>query len=749
MANPILQSRILTLVFSDLVDSTLLKTQRGDAAIEALMSRHAAHVKRISAECSGRVIKWIGDGCFLTFETSSSAVLFALRLEMAHAEEPDLPGVRVGIHMGEVTEITGDHGAPDIAGLAADIASRVCGLAGPGQILMSSAVYDSARQRISVETLGKPILWQAHGTYSVKGFDKEIGIGEAGVEGLAPMTVPATGDKARLVRRPPNRRRHLAGLALGAAVVLALLGVAYFAGGSRNRSASPTDATDPITSLAVLPLDNLMNDPEQDYFADGMTEAVTAELSKIRALKVISRTSVMRYKDTIKTAPEIAKELGVQGLIEGSVMRDGNKIRITVQLIDARTDAHLWAETYDGTLDNVFELHSTVALAVANEIRATVTPDERARIARDVPVNPEAYEFYLRAITDNDGTLSGFMRAAANLDQALRIAPDFAEAWGAKARAMQNAGARSSGAKADYMRQANDAVNRALDLAPDDAFARFMSSGLALNLNLDWEKAAAEATRSVELNPNLPEAHIALSMVAMMAGDIATAREASLKIVELDPHSAWNRGVAALNLTRIGDQTESLQIYDALLAEYPNNLSGVSGRTTALTRMGRYEDAIAAAVRFDELAGGTGQSRMGLAVALGFAGRAGDARRIGGPFLSGKQDETVTEVVIAEYYISIGETELALDSLEKAMDPPDVIIVHLVRMDPFVPGSATAAAWAPVLESPRFWKLMDRMNFPPFPPGHPGYELEQRWLAQKKAAADANAPGETPTGKGR
>lgn len=161
------ESSLLTLVFTDLADSTALKTQRGDAAMASLMSRHRAHIARFAADCGGRVVDWAGDGCFLTFETSSSAVLFALRLQHAHVEEPDLPGVRIGIHIGEVTVSTNEDDAPHVAGLAVDLAARISGLACPGQLLMSAAVYDSARQRIGVESLGQPILWQTHGTYAL------------------------------------------------------------------------------------------------------------------------------------------------------------------------------------------------------------------------------------------------------------------------------------------------------------------------------------------------------------------------------------------------------------------------------------------------------------------------------------------------------------------------------------------------------------------------------------------------------
>ena len=161
------QSRVLTLVFTDLADSTALKTQRGDQEVGDLILRHRECVSRLCEECSGRVFNWAGDGCFLTFETSSAAVTFALRLQQTHAEESDLPGVRVGLHMGEVTEHPGpggDAGHPRVEGLAVDLAARISALAKPGQVLMSSAVYNSARQRMGVDAMGQPLVWQLYGS---------------------------------------------------------------------------------------------------------------------------------------------------------------------------------------------------------------------------------------------------------------------------------------------------------------------------------------------------------------------------------------------------------------------------------------------------------------------------------------------------------------------------------------------------------------------------------------------------------
>jgi WD40 repeat protein/class 3 adenylate cyclase/tRNA A-37 threonylcarbamoyl transferase component Bud32 len=196
-------ARTLSLVFTDLVGSTALKTEKGDRVAGELIARHRAHVERLASDSGGRIVDWAGDGCFLTFEVSSAAVLFSLRLQQAHAADAALPRVRAGVHMGEVTEKAGGNGvAPRVEGLAVDLASRVGSLARPGQILMSSAVFDSVRQRLRGEELGTPIEWRAHGAYELKGIDGSVNICEAGIEGISPLSPPAGSEKAHRAVTP-------------------------------------------------------------------------------------------------------------------------------------------------------------------------------------------------------------------------------------------------------------------------------------------------------------------------------------------------------------------------------------------------------------------------------------------------------------------------------------------------------------------------------------------------------------------
>lgn len=202
MAEFVENDRTLSLVFTDLAGSTALKTEKGDSVALELISRHRALVEGLASEGGGRIEVWAGDGCFLTFESSSAAVMFALRLQQAHAENVSLPGVRVGIHVGEVTEQTASSGEVHIIGLAVDLASRIESLGRTGQVLMSSAVFDSVRKRLGAEELGKPVKWLAHGAYEFKGIDDSVDICEAGIEGLSPLAAPEGGEKAHRAVTP-------------------------------------------------------------------------------------------------------------------------------------------------------------------------------------------------------------------------------------------------------------------------------------------------------------------------------------------------------------------------------------------------------------------------------------------------------------------------------------------------------------------------------------------------------------------
>jgi TolB-like protein/class 3 adenylate cyclase len=313
---------------------------------------------------------------------------------------------RIGIHLGDVM-VDGDR----LYGDGINIAARLESLADPGGVCISSTVHEQIEGKLDVG-------FEDLGDQSVKNIPKTVRAYRARASG------------ERKIAEAHSRQRPIL-----AAVAAALL-LAVAVGVWRTWSPDPSALSPgPVQSLAVLPLDNLSGEPEQEFFTDGMTDALIADLSKIGSLRVISRTSVMRYKGTGKPLPEIARELNVDAIVEGSVLRAGDNVRITAQLIDARGDRHLWSESYQRDLRNILALQGEVAQAIAGEIRLKLTPQEQSRLAPGQSIDLGAFEAYIKgthllmSLTPAD-----HRRSIQYLERAVGEDPDYAPAWAALAR---------------------------------------------------------------------------------------------------------------------------------------------------------------------------------------------------------------------------------------------------------------------------------------------------------------------------
>jgi len=343
----------------------------------------------------------------------------------------------------------------------------------------------------------------------------------------------------------PAQRRGPAAL-LVAGLALALLAGAVIltnVGGLRDRLFGG-NRPPRIESLAVLPLVNLSHDPEQDYFADGMTEQLTTDLGQIGALRVISRTSAMHYKGTSKTLPEIARELHVDAVIEGSVERSGDQVRITAQLIEAPTDRHLWARSYQRDLRNVLSLQDDVAQAIATEVRIKLTPQEQIRLSNARQVNPEAHEADLRGFYElRKHAPTGLYvaeqrenteKAIKYFQQALALDPNDALAYAGLADAYYDESTYLR-APLEVMPKAKAAAARAIEL--DDSLAEAHASLGYVKLTFDWDWPAAEREfhRSLELNPSLPRAHAGYAHYLLVLRRTDEAIQELDRVQKIDP----------------------------------------------------------------------------------------------------------------------------------------------------------------------------------------------------------------------
>ena len=361
--------KLAAIMFTDMVGYTALM-QKDESKARELIQRHRELMKPHVEKHGGEILQFVGDGTFCTFDSAIEAVNAALEIQYVFKLEDEM-SLRIGIHVGDVV-VEGD----EVYGDGVNVASRIEPLAEPGGICVTDKVYDNLKnqQGMKITSLGEKELKNVQ--ESLKIYSIEAAIVEDS-DKTAETTPPESSvDESKEESKTDKKKIIYMAVAALAIIFLSAWLLPLFESGERQLEASGE-----IRSIAVLPLDNLSNDPNQEYFSDGMTEALIANIAKIRSLKVISRTSVMRYKGTDKSLPVIAKELNVDAILEGSVLHAEGEVRITVQLIRASTDEHLWAESYTDRLENIMILQSKIARAVAKEIKLTLSPEEELKLS--------------------------------------------------------------------------------------------------------------------------------------------------------------------------------------------------------------------------------------------------------------------------------------------------------------------------------------------------------------------------------
>jgi TolB-like protein/DNA-binding winged helix-turn-helix (wHTH) protein/Flp pilus assembly protein TadD len=458
-----------------------------------------------------------------------------------------------------------------------------------------------------------------------------------------------------------------------------------------------------IRSLAVLPLDNLSGDPTQDYFADGMTDELITDLAQIRALRVISRTSVMGYKGVRKPLPEIARELNVDAVVEGTVLRSGDQVRITAQLIQAPADKHLWAESYEGNLRDTLALQKEVARNIAEQIRIEVTPREQAALKSGKAIDPEAYEAYLKGrYFWNKRTADGLKKAVDYFNQAIAKDPNYAAAYSGLADTYALLGDWQYAVMTpkEAMPRANAAAKKALEL--DDSLGEAHAS-LAFCLDsFDWDFEAAdrEFRRAIELNPGYATAHHWYSWHLALLGRNSEAIAEMTKAENLDPLSLIiNHDLAELFLIahfsdESTEQSRKTIEMDPGFALAHNQL--------ALVYLERHMivEAIAELEKAIQLSGGSPTCIANLARAYAASGRRAEAVGLLNDLKKRSAPGNAYASEIAMIYAALGDKDQAMGWLEKAYEQR------------FNPSVLLRPGFDPLCSDPRFQDLVHRIGLP-------------------------------------
>ena len=501
------------------------------------------------------------------------------------------------------------------------------------------------------------------------------------------------------IASPAPRSRPVLWLGLlGLAAALAAL-FALNVGGLRERLLVASGPAR-IQSLAVLPLENLSRDPEQEYFADGMTEELIANISQISALRVISRTSVMGYKGAKKPLPEIARALNVESLIEGSILRSGERVRITVQLIEAKSDKHLWAKSYERDLKDVLALQSEVARAIAGEIRVKLSPQEQVRLNSTRPINPEALEAYFmgRHYLD-EGSPEGLQKALESFQLALEKEPRYALAYTGIADYYSILPFYSRLSPKDAFPQAKAAATKALEIDGELAEAHASLAYVLAYFDWDWTGAEREFRRALELNPSYASAHHSYSRYLAARGRLADATMELQRAEELDPLEPWLKANKAMLLYFGGDNDQALKELQVTLELNPDFAVAVWGVGLAYEQQGMFEKALTVLQKTTTLSPSL-NFKASLGHAYAVAGKRSEAQAVMDVLVEQSQQRYVPSYYLALIYAGLGEKGHAFEWLEKACAERSTLLAYL-QMDPRLAG---------LHSDPRFAELLERVG---------------------------------------
>ncbi len=514
--------------------------------------------------------------------------------------------------------------------------------------------------------------------------------------------VPIPAEQPRLVASTPAQRRRpwtaLAGLATLALVVVGFSWLAWRHFGGRRPVGRHANE---IRTLAVLPLENLSHDPEQEYFADGMADELVTQLGQISAVKVISRTSSMQYRGTHKTLPEIARELNVDAVVEGSVQRSGKRVRINAQLIEAVTDQHIWTRSYERDLSDTLALQAEVAQEIVREIAARLTPEEQSRLARVGTIDPKAQDEYLLGrYYWNKWTEPDLEKAIEHFKQAIAMDPNYARAYAGLADAYRDLGDPYRGGRlpVETLPRAKAAALQALELDAGLGEAHGALASILMLLDWNWIEAEKHYKLEIQLSPSYARGHYDYGLYLQALARNDEARVQLDQAIELDPLSIEYRnalGFLALTSREYDRAIEQLRNFD---------YGGWNMRLAwAYMMKGMYPEAVALLEAKEREVGPDPNLLSFLAEAYGGAGRRSDAERTIREMLTQAHVKYVSPAHIAGAYIGLRDKDKVMTWLERGFEEHDEVVIW-VKVAPDLDF---------VRSEPRFQTLLRHMNFPP------------------------------------
>ena len=578
--------RLAVILHADVAESTRL-VQLDERLAHDRIRDSFDRFRRQVEEYRGEVLELRGDAMLAGFErpsdAASAALAFQLRQKdyLASLNDDIRPQVRVGIAMGEV--IFADN---TVTGAGVVVAQRVEQLADAGGLCVTSAVHEALPRRL-------PFDFESLGEQSLKGFEDTVRVFR--VDLASGASVPAPEAVAAPSGRSQSRRL---GIVVSLVIaVLAVIAVYALRDGSPPQPAVPGEAgiTAQKPSIAVLPFTNMSSDPEQEYFADGMTEDLITDISRISGLAVIARHSTFSYKGQSPDLRDVGRELGASHIIEGSVRKAGDTVRITIQLIDAADGKHVWAERYDRELSDVFAIQDEVVGEIIAALALKLTPEEKERVARHATENLDAYDLFMRGRQQESYfNRESFVAAQRYYEQALELDPGYAEAW---ARLAQIHTMNGQFGWVDDIEAADrlalETVEKGVQLDPDIPFVRYSYSRILARESIARHDEAIEQARKViELDPNYADAYAYLGQLYIVTGQAEKAFEPVTTAMRINPnYPFWYHYTYGFAHFFLHDYDAAADNIAKAVERNPNVFFLRTAYAASLAMAGRQEDA--------------------------------------------------------------------------------------------------------------------------------------------------------------
>jgi adenylate cyclase len=634
--------QLAAIMFTDMVGYTSLMGKDEDYAFEILRKNRELHLK-LSEQYRGTLIKEMGDGMLISFHSASDSVRCAMEMQ-AQAGKLKIP-LKIGIHEGEIV-FEGN----DVWGDVVNIASRIQETAEKGCISISGVVYNDIKNKpgIEVEFVEEKAL---------KGVDEPLKIFK----------------------------------------------VICGEGGKKPSGTISSYKTPAKKSIIVLPFDNMSADPDQEYFSDGLTEEIITDLSHIHDMLVISRNSSMIFKNTGKNTKEIAREANVRYVLEGSVRKAGNNLRITAQLIDGLTDSHLWAEKYTGTLDDIFDIQEKVSRTIADTLRIKLSGEENDRLSFRPSKDIKAYEAYLKGMVyltklneTNLDTARDYFELAIEIDKKFALAHfGLAYYWAAK---MQCGFLSFKEGKSKLEGE----IDQALSLGSISIEGHYHLGTIHYACFWNWDLAEKEYHKVFELNPNHARTLAYYSHFLATMGKSVEALPYAEKAYHLEKLDPFMQGVYGMSLRHAHQFDQAIDVLEKAAKKFPNEMLIYSTLRSAYHDKHRYEKAIEAGKKYYEIRGNCSEIIDALETGYREGGYRLAMQRNAEVLIEKSKTEYITPWQVATLYTRAGMKEEAIEWLQKAFDVHDNNMTYLTA-DPI---------FDYLREDPRFQKLVEKMNLP-------------------------------------